>query len=296
MKARPAAARPTAGAAARRSPAAVWRLFRPARTPMVAMITGTAAFASGADLRHTLLITLAGLLLSVGGFSLDFYADRHLDATGPRARNRRNPLATGEVRPVAGLAFSMSFCCCGLALSAAVSLRSLVPALLVLVIVAGLALHWFERAIARAVTLGLLQALYVALGALAGSPDVLAILLGAMFFFAMFGGRGMIDIRDFPLDAPNPVETLPKRFGVRRTAALTAICLHLAFGISLAIYFFGDLRPIYLYLDIPFVAVGLACAWWFALRPSPVLGRVLTMVFMMGEGTLICLAVILGSL
>jgi 4-hydroxybenzoate polyprenyltransferase len=262
---------------------------------MVAMITGTAAFASGADLQRTLLITLVGLLLAVGGFSLDFYADRHLDAVGPRARNRRNPLATGEIRPAAGLAFSLSFCCCSLALCAAVSPRSLVPAALVFVVVAGLALHWFERPVARAVTLGLLQALYVALGALAGEPGVLAILLGALFFFAMFGGRGMIDIRDFPLDASTPVETLPKRFGIRRTAVLTAICLHLTFGISLAVYFFGDLRPLYLYLDIPFIAVGLVCAWWFALRPSPELGRVLTMVFMMGEGTLVCLAVILGS-
>jgi len=272
------------------------RLFRPARTPMVALITGTAAFASGAGLGRTLLVTLAGLLLAVGGFSLDFYADRHLDAAGPRARNRRNPLATGEVQPAAGLAFSLGFCAAGLILCGLVSPRSLVPGALVLLVVAGLALRWFDRPLARALTLGLLQALYVALGSLAGSPGILAVLLAALFFLAMFGGRGMIDIRDFPLDSRTSVQTLPKRLGIRRTAMLTAVCLHLAFAVSLAAWFVAELRPAYLYLDFAFVGVGLACAWWFALRPSPELARVLTMVFMMGEGTLICLAVILGKL
>jgi 4-hydroxybenzoate polyprenyltransferase len=262
----------------------------------VALITGTSAFASGAGVGRSLLATLAGLLLAVGGFSLDFYADRHLDSVGPRARNRRNPLATGEVAPAAGLAFSVAFCAAGLALCTLVSPRSLAPAALILLVVSGLALHWFDRPLARAFTLGLLQALYVALGSLAGAPGILALLLGALFFFAMFGGRGMIDIRDFPLDSRTPVQTLPKRLGIRPTAVLTAVCLHLAFAVSLAVWFLGGMRPVYLYLDVVFVALGLACAWWFALRPTPELARILTMVFMMGEGTLICLAVILGRL
>jgi hypothetical protein len=66
--------------------------------------------------------------------------------------------------------------------------------------------------------------------------------------------------------------------------------------LSLGVYFTGQMSALYLYLDIAFVAIGLVCAWWFALRPSPELARTLTMVFMMGEGILICLAVILGSL
>ena len=121
-------------------------------------------------------------------------------------------------------------------------------------------------------------------------------MLAGVFFFAMFGGRGMIDIRDFPVDEQNPVQTLPKRFGVKSTAWMTALCLHIAYGLSLGVYFTGEMSVPYLYLDIPFIAIGLVCAWWFALRPSPRLARTLTMVFMMGEGTLICLAVILGSL
>jgi 4-hydroxybenzoate polyprenyltransferase len=263
---------------------------------MVAIITGSAAFLSGAGVTRTLLITLAGWCLAVGGFSLDFYADRSLDVRGPRATVRRNPLASGEVAPKAGLAFSLIFIALSLVATALIELRALIPVTIILVVIIGLALHLFERPLARAITLGLLQALYVYMGASTGSFTLAVLLLAGVFFFAMFGGRGMIDIRDFPVDEHNPVQTLPKRFGVKATAWITAVCLHIAYGLSLGVYFTGELSPLYLYLDIPFITIGLVCAWWFALHPSPKLARTLTMVFMMGEGTLICLAVILGSL
>jgi 4-hydroxybenzoate polyprenyltransferase len=51
-------------------------LLRPNRSIMVALITASAAFASGAGISRSLLITLAGWSLAVGGFSLDFYTDR----------------------------------------------------------------------------------------------------------------------------------------------------------------------------------------------------------------------------
>jgi 4-hydroxybenzoate polyprenyltransferase len=263
---------------------------------MVAMITGASAFAAGAGVSRSLLITLAGWCLAVGGFSLDFYADRSLDVRGPRAIMRRNPLASGVVPAATGLVFSLFFIVAGFVATALIEPWALIPGAMIVTVITGLALHLFERPLARALTLGLLQALYVFMGASAGSVTPLVLLLAAVFFFAMFGGRGMIDIRDFPVDEKNPVQTLPKRFGVKSTAWFTAVCLHIAFGLSIAVYFVGEFSPLYLYLDIPFVAIGLVCAWLFALRPSPKLARRLTMVFMMGEGTLICLAMILGSL
>ena len=121
-------------------------------------------------------------------------------------------------------------------------------------------------------------------------------LLAGMFFFAMFGGRGMIDIRDFPQDEVTRVQTLPKRYGVKRTAQFTAMCLLIAYALSLATYFTGEFGPIYLYLDVAFIAVGSVCAWLFVTRPSPRLAYILTLVCMMGMGSLICLAMILGSM
>ena len=75
-------------------------LFRPNLTIMVAMITGTASFTAGAGVGRSLLMLLGAWCLAVGGFSLDFYADRDLDAKGPRAKLRRNPLADGSLKPV----------------------------------------------------------------------------------------------------------------------------------------------------------------------------------------------------
>jgi 4-hydroxybenzoate polyprenyltransferase len=121
-------------------------------------------------------------------------------------------------------------------------------------------------------------------------------LLAGMFFFAMFGGRGMIDIRDFPQDEATRVQTLPKRYGIKRTAQFTAVCLLISYALSLAAYLTGEFSTIYLYLDLAFIAIGLVCVWLFATRPSPKLAYILTIVFMMGEGSLICLAMILGSM
>jgi len=61
-------------------------------------------------------------------------------------------------------------------------------------------------------------------------------------------------------------------------------------------YLTGEFNTIYLYLDLVFIAVGLVCAWLFMTRPSPKLAYTLTLVFMMGMGLLICLAMVLGSL
>ncbi|MCJ7531268.1 MAG: hypothetical protein MUO64_09585 [Anaerolineales bacterium] len=69
---------------------------------------------------------------------------------------------------------------------------------------------------------------------MAGNLSLGLYLLAAMFFFGMFGGRGLIDIRDYSQDMATPVQTLPKRYGVKRTAQFTTICLLIAYTFSLA--------------------------------------------------------------
>ena len=277
-------------------PAAFFWLFRPNRTVMVAMITGAAAFAAGAGCARSLWMTLAGWCLAVGGFSLDFYADRDLDIEGPRAEMRHNPLADGSLSPRTGLIFSWTFIAASLVITSLVAPRALLPWSGVLAVVVGLALHVFETPLARALTLGGLQALYLLIGATAGHLSPGLGLMAGMFFFAMFGGRGMIDIRDFPQDRVTCVQTLPKRYGVKRTAQFTGVCLAIAYALSLGAYLTGEFSAIYLYLDLVFTAVGLICTWLFVTRPSPRLAYTLTLVFMMGMGFLITLAMMLGSM
>jgi len=277
-------------------PSAFFWLLRLNRTVMVAMITGAAAFTADAGVTNTIWITLAGWCLAVGGFSLDFYAYRDLDVEGPRAEMRHNPLTDGSLSPSIGLAFSITFIALSFAMTLLVAPWILLPWSIILAIIVGLALHLFERPLTRALTLGLLQGLYALIGGVSGRLRPGLLLLAGMFFFAMFGGRGMIDIRDFPQDKVTRVQTLPKRYGVKRTAQFTAICLLVAYALSLAVYFTGEFSPIYLYLDLAFIVVGVVCAWLFATRPSPRLAYILTLVCMMGMGSLICLAMILGSM
>jgi 4-hydroxybenzoate polyprenyltransferase len=277
-------------------PLALFWLLRLNRTVMVAMITGATAFAADAGTTKTLWVALAGWCLAVGGFSLDFYADRDLDSEGPRAEMRHNPLADGSLSPATGLAFSVAFIATSFAVTLLVAPWALLPWGMILAVITGLALHLFERPLVRAFTLGLLQGLYAIMGSVSGRLSLALGLLAGMFFFAMFGGRGMIDIRDFPQDKVTRVQTLPKRYGVRRTAQFTAICLFIAYALSLAAYLTGEFSAVYLYLDLAFVGVGLACAGLFVVRPGPRLAYVLTLVCMMGMGSLICLAIILGSM
>jgi len=275
---------------------AIFWLLRLNRTAMVAMIVCTAAFVSGSSVIDSLLVTLSAWCLAVGGFSLDFFADRDLDMKGPRASMRHNPIADGSLAPSTGLAFSISFIIASFVLTLLIAPRALLPWGITLFIIISLALHLLERPLTRALSLGLLQALYMLMGGIVGTLSPGIIIMAGMFFFAMFGGRGMIDIRDFPQDKETRVMTLPKRYGVKRTAYFTGICLFISYALSLGAYFTGEFTPIYLYLDIAFITIGTICAYLFMTRPSPELAYKLTLLFMMGMGTLICLAMVLGSI
>jgi 4-hydroxybenzoate polyprenyltransferase len=119
-------------------PLALFWMLRPDRTVMVSLTTG-AAFAAKARVIDALWITLAEWCLAVGGFSLDFYADRDLYAEEPRAEVRRNPLMDGSLSPQVGLAFSMGFIPVSFAVKLLVASWALVSWCIILDIIAGLA-------------------------------------------------------------------------------------------------------------------------------------------------------------
>ena len=108
-------------------PIAFFWLLRLNRTAMVAMITGAAAFTAGAGVVRILWMTLAAWCLVVVGFSLDFYADHHLDITGLRAKIHHNRLANGFLSPLVGLAFSSSFITASFVVALLVTPQALLP-------------------------------------------------------------------------------------------------------------------------------------------------------------------------
>jgi len=176
----------------------VFYLLRLNRTMMVALITGTGAYTAGAV--RSLWMVLAGWCLAVGGFSLDFCADRAADSVPAWVGIRHNPLANGQVSLRAGLVFSLAFMAASFALTAWLSPLSLVPWAAIVAVIGALALHWFETPLGRALTLGGLQGLYVLTGGGAGTLTSAVWLLAGLFFLAMVGGRGMIDVRDLAQD------------------------------------------------------------------------------------------------
>ena len=56
------------------------------------------------------------------------------------------------------------------------------------------------------------------------------------------------------------VQTTPKRYGVRPTAYFTAVCLHIAYVLSVIPYFTDWYNSYYNYFTIAFVVIGIACA------------------------------------
>jgi 4-hydroxybenzoate polyprenyltransferase len=241
-------------------------------------------------------MTLAGFLLATGGFSLDFVADRRLDQTDPRAQHRFNPVAEGSISPAFGTVFSLLFIAASFALLLLISPFSLIPWLVTVAVIAGLALHKFEGALSRAFTLGLLQCLYTLMGGMSGNLTPGVLLLAAMFFFAMFGGRAVTDIRDFLQDKNTPVETFPKRYGVKTAVVFASICILTALTISVSVYFTGEFNSMYLYFDAAFVGLGIVLVALLVIKPTPAMAQFLTYAFMMGAGSVICIAVILGKM
>ena len=275
---------------------AIIYLFRLERTIMVASITGTAAVASGAQWQDILWITFAGWCLAVYGFSLDFCADKELDKLAPRAKIRRNPIAREMISLPIGIAFSLSFMTGSFVVTLLKSPFGLIPLGIIVLIIVGLAFNWFNTPIARGLTLGGLQLLYFFMGATVGIITDEIIVLAIVFFFAMFGGKGVTDIRDFPQDQETPVRTFPKRFGIKRTAQITAVSLSVAYILSLVAFFISEFSNLYLYLDIVFIVTGLIITGLFLYKASPELALKITMIYMMGQGVIICSAIILGTL
>jgi 4-hydroxybenzoate polyprenyltransferase len=177
-----------------------------------------------------------------------------------------------------------------------ISPPSIIPWLMIVLVFLGLAVRWFETPLSRAFTLGLLQALYILMGALAGSLSLGLMLISAMFFFSMFAGRGLTDIRDYPMDVRTRVQTLPKHYGIQKTAVFIFLGLLIAHSFGLSVWLTGEFNINFLFFMLCATAVGLVTSAIFLFKPSPQLARQLTSVYMVGEGILVSLALILGSL
>jgi|TARA_Y100000310_G_C20541960_1_gene743739 4-hydroxybenzoate polyprenyltransferase len=261
---------------------------------MISLLTLVIAHISNVPSPDLWFITLAGMFLAMAGFALDFYTDRDADRMGGRTWPI-NPLASGSMSPTSARIWIGCFVCVALALCTWVHLLTLIPAAALLLIYWGLAHGVLDGPIGRAITLGLLQALYVLLAVAAtGGFQPTMSWVALVLFVAMFGARAFADIRDLPHDVQTGTRSLPKVYGVRITSWIAPIAITIAAGIALFIYTLDEMDVDYLIWTVLAFVPGVVLAWMFKLHPTPNLAFALAWPYW-SLGVLYMLALILGS-
>ncbi len=270
------------------------QLIRPGRVFMVSLLTLVIAYVSGVPLPELWLIPLAGMFLAMTGFAVDMYTDRDTDKRGGRTWPI-NPVAMGTMAPNVVRKWIVLFVLAGVMLCASVHMLTLVPAAVLLLTYGGIAHGVLDGPIGRAMTLGLLQALYVFLAATATGaiPPVMS-WVALVLFVSMFGARAFADIRDLPHDQRTGTRSLPKVYGVRATSWIAPVAITTAAAIALFTYTLGAFDADYLIWTLLAFVPGVALAWLFKLRPTPSYAFVLGLPYW-SLGVCYMLAIVLGS-
>lgn len=270
------------------------KLIRPGRVLMISLLTWVIAYALRLGPSQQVRIVLAGMFLGMAGFALDMYADCEVDKHGGRLWPI-NPLAAGMMTQSAARRWIAFFMIAGVAFCASVHPLALLPAAVLLLVYWGLAQGVLDRPIVRAITLGLLQALYVLLASAAtGTIPLVMMGVATVLFVAMFGARAAADIRDLPHDALVQTRSLPKAYGVRVTSWIMPVAITTAAGIALYISTLGFFDADYLLWTLLAFGPGVVLAWSFVLRPTPNYAFALAWPYW-SIGLLYMIALVLGS-
>jgi 4-hydroxybenzoate polyprenyltransferase len=273
----------------------VWWVFeawRVGRILMMALVTGSTAYGFGALPREVILASVAAALLALGGFYLDYLADRQRDR---QSGKMLNPVASGEMSPAMGWILVVVSLGTSAVLGALVNPWAVLPLAGVVAVVGGLAVGILDTPVLRAVSLGVLQGLYVLIGGIAAGDLGWGVVLTALFLlFAMTGGRVMGEVRDLPYDLQTDTETIPKRYGARWATGFLLINEVISYAVSLSVYWVAPMAPGYLYCVLGIVVAGTVLNLVFALKPVPRVADVTNKLSFMLLGTLYVLGMVLG--
>ena len=270
------------------------KLIRPGRVLMISSLTWVSASVAKVPFPELWIIVLGGMFLAMAGFSLDFQTDREADKKGALPWPV-NPISAGMMSANAAQRWIAVFLVAGLSLCAVVHLLTLLPAAILLITYWGLSAGVFDGPFGRAITLGLLQALYVLLAAAAtGAISGLMIWVATVFFTAMVGARAMADIRDLPGDLQTDTRSLAKVFGIRMTSWILPIAITISLLISLRVYTLGAFDKDYLILTLLSFGPAIVMAWSFFFRPTSNYAFILQ-GFYWSVGILYMLALLIGS-
>ena len=266
--------------------------FRIGRIIMLALVSSSTAYGLGGSARAVAYAGICAGFLSAGGFFLDYLADWKKDR---KSGKLLNPVAAGDVTPKACAVFIAI--CIGASFSFGILANALIviPAAAIILVVIGLGVGILDTPILRAISLGVLQGLYVIIGGLAAQAFGLAAVLAALFLvFAMTGGRVMGDVRDLRHDIMVDTKTIPRKFGLKWAAIFLIANEIIAYGVALSVYWTGAFGPGYLYCIIVIIAAGIIINTIFVIKPTPKRANLTNNLSVGILGMLYVLAMVLG--
>jgi len=262
------------------------------RIIMLALVTSSTAYGFGGSSKKVCLVGLTAAFLALGGFYLDHLMDWKKDkASG----NMINPIARGKVSTRLGLVFVIVGFGTSAVLGFLINPLILLPWAGVILFVGGLAIGILDTPILRAVSLGVLQGLYVLIGGLSVGNFGWGIVLIALFlFFAMIGGRVMGDVRDLPYDIKVNTMTIPKKYGLRWGKIFLLINEIAAYILALSVYWIKALGSGYFYCVLGIIIIGTIINLIFITKPTPKIAGLTNALSLGVLGMLYVLGMILG--
>ncbi|NHJ46316.1 MAG: hypothetical protein FK733_00880 [Asgard group archaeon] len=268
--------------------------WRVGRFIMFIMITGSVTYGLEGYWTEIIFASSLGLTLAIGGFYLDYLADYKNDKLSGKLSN---PIARGTFPiPLAIIVTSLAIIG-SYVMGWFLNPWTWIPISSLFLVIIGLAIGILDTPFLRALSLGLLQGVYVLIGGLATLRYDMGVWFLAVFLvFAMMGGRAAGDTRDLPHDEKLDTMTLPKKYGPRGASIFMLINQLFAYGFAIAVYFTGILKIAYLYCIMALVVIGLVLSIFFVVKPTPKVANIVNMMSFGMLGMLFIIGLILGRL
>lgn len=266
--------------------------WRVGRLIMFFMITASVAIGLQGTWHEILFAGAIGTFLSFSGFFLDYL----LDFTDDKKSGKlSNPIAKGTLHPITAVVLIVSTLFASIILTIFTNDWILIPIGGVMVIIIFQGIGFLNTPILRAISWGVLQGLYVLIGALcADNLNLAAGLLALFLFFAMTGGRAAGDTRDLPHDLKVDTMTLPKKYGPRGGAIFMLVNQFLAYGVGIGTYFTGVFEIGFLICMIITASIGSVMSVIFVIKPTPKVANIVNMLSWGILGMLFIIGLITG--
>jgi 4-hydroxybenzoate polyprenyltransferase len=252
---------------------------------MMALVTGSTAYGFGATSAGALMAGLTAFFLALGGFYLAHLADWRKDRATAR----------GALSPTAARLLVVASIGASIVLGFVTNPWVLLPLAGVLLIAGSLAAGVLDTPFQRAVGLGALQGMYVLVGGLSAGVFGWGVVLTAIFLlFAMTGGSVLEDVRDLPYDVRTDKMTLPRKYGVHRSALFLLANETIAYLVAPSAYWVGALGLGYLYCALAIIVSGTVINTAFVAKPTPRMAGVIHRLSLGVLGMLYVLGMVLG--